>query len=144
MPKSEYGRFYGRLKLMQVDFPLTLTDVPARFAIRADGSLDPKDYVLKISFAGVDMTRELAKELKLHFSHALDAIYLYNRGQNAGQTGFTSFFHLPNGATKMTVEVVRWAKKAEVAQINGVDLQIQAPWSKMNKLTQMGVTRNDG
>ncbi|MCG7290050.1 MULTISPECIES: hypothetical protein [unclassified Corynebacterium] len=129
---------------MQVEFPLTLTEVPARFAIRADGSLDPKDYVLKVSFAGVDMTRDLAKELNLHFSHALDAIYLYNRGQSVGRTGFTSFFHLPDGATKLTVEVLRWAKKAEVAHINGIDLQIQAPWSKMNKLTQIGVTINDG
>ena len=98
---------------MQVVFPLTLTDVPARFAIRADGTLNPKDYVLKISFSGVDMTRELAKELKLHYSRALDAIYIYNRGQNAGQTGYTSYFSLPDGATNLTVEAMRWAKSGE-------------------------------
>ncbi|MGV0379127.1 hypothetical protein [Corynebacterium lehmanniae] len=129
---------------MQIDFPLTVTDVPARFAIRADGSLIPKDYVLKISFSGVDMTREMAKELKLHFSLALDAVYLYNRGQDAGQTGYTSYFHLPEQASDLTVEVMRWAKKREVARVESVDLQIQAPWSKMSKLTQIGVTRNDG
>lgn len=127
---------------MQVVFPLTLTDVPARFAIRADGSLNPKDYVLKISFSGVDMTRDLAKELKLHFSRALDAIYIYNRGQNAEHTGYTSYFYLPEGATSLTVEAMRWAKSGEIAQIQGIDLQIQAPWSKMNKLTQMGAVTN--
>lgn len=126
-----------------MDFPLTLTDVPARFAIRADGSLIPKDYVLKISFTGVNTTRELAKELKLHFSLALEALYLYNRDQNDGQTGYTSYFRIPDGATNLSVEALRWAKKREVAQIKSVDLQIKAPWSKMNKLTQLGVTAND-
>lgn len=127
---------------MQVVFPLTLTDVPARFAIRADGTLNPKDYVLKISFSGVDMTRELAKELKLHYSRALDAIYIYNRGQNAGQTGYTSYFSLPDGATNLTVEAMRWAKSGEVAHIKCIDLHIQAPWSNMNKLTQIGAMPN--
>ncbi|GAA3522146.1 hypothetical protein GCM10022417_17000 [Corynebacterium pilbarense] len=139
---SESVRAYGILYRMQVEFPLTLTAVPARLAIRADGSLVPKDYVFKINFLGVDSTREIAKELKLHFSLALNSLYVYNRAQNGGQTGFTSFFHLPNGATKLTVEVMRWAKKREVAQIECVDLQIQAPWSTMNKLTQIGVTTN--
>lgn len=142
MPIPRYGSCYGKLSVMQVDFPLTLTDMPARFAIHADGSLIQKDYVLKISFAGVDMTRELAKELKLHFSVALDAFYLYNRGQNDGQVGYTSYFHLPDGATSMTVEVVRWAKNREVAKIEGLDLQIQAPWAHMNNLTQIGITAN--
>ena len=127
---------------MKVDFPLTLTDVPARFAVRADGSLIPKDYVLKISFPGVPSTRELAKDLKLHFSDSLGTFYVYNRGQDAERTGYTKFFHLPKGVDKVTVEVSRWAKKREVSEIKGVDLQIQAPWSTMNKLTQIGVTTN--
>ena len=67
---------------------------------------------------------------------------MYNRGQDAERTGYTKFFHLPKGVDKVTVEVSRWAKKREVSEIKGVDLQIQAPWSTMNKLTQIGVTTN--
>ena len=49
----------------------------------------------------------------LHFSDSLGTFYVYNRGQDAGQTGYTKFFHLPKGVDKVTVEVARWAKKGK-------------------------------
>lgn len=128
---------------MKFNFPLSMTDVPARLAVRADGPLNPKDYVLKLQFPGVDSTRETAEDLELHFSDALGALYLYNRGQEEGQIGHTKFFQLPNGVFGMTVEVEQWSKREDVAKIERVDLQIQAPWSGLNKLTQIGIASND-
>lgn len=114
-----------------------------RLAVRADGFLNPKDYVLKLQFPGVDSTRETAEDLRLHFSGALGALYLYNQGQREGQTGHTKFFRLPKGAFSMTVEVEQWSKREDVAKIERVDLQIQAPWSGLNRLTQVGIASND-
>lgn len=136
------GFLCAKLEPMKTSFPLTITDASARLAISADGPLAPKDYVLKLQFSGVESTREVAQELGLYFSDGLGALYLYNHGQGEGRTGHTKFFELPQGVDSLTVEVMRWAKSGEVAQIKGINLQIQAPWSKMNKLTQIGAMAN--
>ena len=128
---------------MKFNFPLSMMEVPVRLAVRADGFLNPKDYVLKLQFPGVDSTRGTAEDLKLYFSDALGALYLYNEGQREGQTGHTKFFQLPNGVFSMTVEVEQWSKREDVAKIERVDLQIQAPWSGLNRLTQIGIASND-
>ncbi|OHF36705.1 hypothetical protein [Corynebacterium sp. HMSC074A01] len=127
---------------MQVKFPLPITDVPARLAVRADGVLNSKDYVLKFRFPGVDSTRELAEEVKLHFSEGLGALFLYNSEQDVGQVGYTNYFHLPDGVESLTIEIVRWSKREELANIQGVDLQIRTPSPVFNKLTQIGFTAN--
>lgn len=133
------GLLCAKLNVMKVTFPLTITDTSARLAITADGPLDPKDYVLKLRFPGVDSTREVAQELRLYFSDGLGALYLYNHSQRESQTGHTKFFRLPPGVDSLTVEVERWSKKRTIAQIERLDLQVQAPWSRMNKITQIGI-----
>lgn len=119
-----------------------MTDVSARLAVHANAPLRSKDYVLKLRFSGLDSNREVAEELDLHFSDGLGALYLYNPEQKEGQTGHTKFFHLPHGVDGLTVEIERWLKREGLGEIIRVDLQFLAPWSALNRVTQIGIATN--
>lgn len=135
------GKDSGKLLCMKLSFPLLLTGVPARLALHSRAPLNFRDYVLKINFPGIEANRELAETLKLPYSDGLASLFLYNLEQDGGIV-HSDFFRLPRGAQSMDIEIVEWGRKGEPILINGVDLQVEAPWSRFNRLTQIGVVTN--
>ena len=126
---------------MKISFPLMVTGVQARLALHSKVSLKFRDYVLKINFPGIEANLGVAESLKLPYSEGLDSFFFYNPNQN-GATSVTSFFRLPEGAQSLDIEVIEWARKGEPILIGGMDLQVEAPWVRFNRLTQIGVLTN--
>ena len=127
---------------MKVSFPLCISDAPARLALKSPSPLEYKDYLLKFTFVGTESSQAAAEDLNLSYSPGLAALFLYSPGQLEGGVVHTRYFRLPEYAESLSVEVIPWGKKNEPMLINGVNLQIQAPWSKYNHLTQIGVVAN--
>ena len=124
---------------MKLRFPLPIDDCPARLALRSNGALNAKDYVLKVVFPGLDLPKEEASELNLSYSDSFKSAFIYNAEQSKGEAGNTSYFRIPEGATSLEVAVERWQKSAEVATVETIRLNLVAPWEKYNHLTITGV-----
>lgn len=124
---------------MNVRFSLPITNCPARLSVASDGTLNGKDYVLKIAFPGVEMSQQQAVDLNLFYSDSLKSAFLYNSHQTKDESGTTRFFRLPEGAESMEVTVERWQKSIEIAPITAIQLNVLAPWEKFNRLTINGV-----
>lgn len=124
---------------MKVRFSLPVSDCPARLAVRSSGTLNEKDYVLKIAFPGINVSRQDAIELNLSYSDSFKSAFLYNGRQPEGETGKTPFFRIPEGAASLEVTVERWQKDIEIAPIKTIRLNVLAPWEKFNRLTINGV-----
>jgi len=100
-----------------------------------------RDYVFKLDFPGVDPTPENAELYRTSFSESLNSLFIYSP-QQVGEVCRTSFFQLPASAGTLTVHAVPWHVKSGGAQIKSVDLQIQAPWKGLGKLTLKGVLQS--
>ena len=124
---------------MKVRFPLPITGCPARLSLSSHGTLNEKDYVLKIAFPGVDLSRQEAIELSLSYSDSFKSAFLYNPRHPQGEPGKTTYFKIPEGAVTMEVTVERWQKSIEIAPIETIQLNVVAPWEAFNCLTINGV-----
>ena len=124
---------------MKVRFSLPISGCPATLAVRSSGTLNEKDYVLKIAFPGADVSRQEAIDLNLSYSDSFKSAFLYNGRQAGGESGKTPFFRIPEGAASLEVTVERWQKSIEIAPITAIQLNVLAPWEKFNRLTINGV-----
>ena len=124
---------------MKVHFSLPFTKCPARLAVRSHGTLNEKDYVLKIAFPGVDLSRQQAIGLGLSYSDSFRSAFVYNARQLKGEPGKTPYFRIPEGAASMEVTVERWQKSIEIARIESIQLNAIASWENFNHLTINGV-----
>lgn len=103
------------------------------------GALNEKDYVLKIAFPGINLSRQEAIELNLSYSDSFKSAFVYNARQPEGETGKTPYFRIPERAVNMEVTVERWQKSIEIAPIKTIQLNVVAPWEAFNCLTINGV-----
>lgn len=126
---------------MKISFHLPVTGGPARLALHSSVPLNFRDYVLIFDFPGIEPNQEIAESLKLTYSDGLDSLFLYNLEHDGG-TVHTGYFLLPQGAGGLEIEVVEWGRKGEPILIEGIDLQVEAPWARFNRLTQIGVVAN--
>lgn len=124
---------------MKVRFSLPVEDCSARFAVKSNGALNVKDYVPKVAFPGVDLSRNEAIECHLFYSDSLESAFFYTDEQSEGELGYTPYFRVPEGATTLEVEVERWQKSIEVAAVQTIRLHMVAPWREFNRLTINGV-----
>lgn len=124
---------------MKVRFSLPVDGCSARFAVKSNGPLNEKDYVLKVAFPGVDMSRSEAIESHLYYSDSFESAFLYTPELSEGESGYTPYFRVPEGATTLALEVEQWQKSIEVAAVQTIRLNMVAPWREFNRLTINGV-----
>lgn len=123
---------------MKMRYALPIDGCRARLSIRSNGTLNEKDYVLKISFPGLDLSREATFKLNLSYSDSFKSAFMYNTRQENLEFGSTPYFQIPKAATFLEVAVEQWQKSIEVATIETIRLNLVAPWEQFKRLTIIG------
>lgn len=128
---------------MKVRFSLPVSNCLARLAVTSNGTLNDKDYVLKVRFPGIELSREQALGLNFSYSDSFKAPFVYNSAQGSSELGKTAFFRIPEDALEAEVEVERWQRNFDISPITALQMNVKAPWSSFNHLTLNGVEVTD-